>query len=155
MVRTHMNRWVNFGGIGPQGRGVSEFPLMDDDRSQYPYDLASGYGVLSATTLFTSILLPAFASGTSVVNYWFKPETLIITNNNGAANRLIIYDGQSASAGVRQALDITIKASDTIFIGKDYLRGMFFVSGVYVSNLLSGITIRIGGKLMESIAAQL
>ena len=159
MARAKLGRFLlGYGGIGPVGGKISEYPLMDDDRSQYPYDLNSGYGAFSATTLFTSILAPVFVSAQpqgTVINYWFKPETLIITNKAGTTNEVILYDGQSASAGLRTMMDVILKASDTLFVGKDYLRGMYVVSGVFMSNLVSGLTVRVGGKLMQSIPAQL
>ena len=156
MARKKLGRWVTqYGGIGPQGAGISEFPIMDDDRSQFPYDLASGYGAFPQTTLFTSILGANYVSGPSVINYWFKVETLIITNKAGATNEVVLYDGQSASAGVRTIMDVYLKASDTLFVPKDMLRGIYVISGLYISNLVSGLTIRAGGKLMQSIPAQL
>lgn len=155
MARFRMGRWVlSFGGVGPTG-ALADQPLMDDDRSQFPYDLASGYWAFPGSTAFTSMLGPNFVSGTSVINFWFKPETVIITNDAGTTNKVLFYDGQSASAGVRSAFGVILKASDTLFVGKEYLRGMYFVSGVFVSNLAASITVRIGGKLMKSIAGQL
>ncbi len=155
MARFRIGRWITvYAGLGPTG-GFSDQPVMDEDRSQFPYDLASGYWAFPGSTAFTSMLAANFTSGASVINYWFKPETLIINNDAGTTNKIVLYDGQSASAGVRSVMGIIVKASDTLFIGRDFLRGQFYVSGVFVSNLAASITVRIGGKLMQSIAAQL
>ncbi len=117
-------------------------PLLDDDRSQYPYDTTSGFWAYGASQARTSMIL-------GVSSRWFKPETLNINNDNATPNKFVMYDGNLS----RTAFHITVKGSDTEFIGKDFLRGIFFVSGVFISNLDSNLQVRIGGKLIASIQA--
>ena len=139
-MRFNLGRWISKQVLqGPTGEFDAE---LDDERSQYPYDLNSGWWNYGASATNTSILL-------GVSSKWFKPETLIVNNENGIANFLVVYDGNQS----RTAFHITVKASDTVVLGKEQLRGMFFQSGVFVSNLDSQLQVRIGGKLIASIQA--
>jgi len=75
----------------------------------------------------------------------FKLETLIVTNPiSGAEARFYVYDGVSGSTTKR--LDLIIRASDTIVLGKDELKGVpDFISGVVVASTVSGLWAHAGG----------
>lgn len=128
---------LNFKVAGPSGELN---PELDEDRSNFPQDMTSGVANMSTASVYQ--VLSAFSS------YWFKLETVIIDNQIGVNNKVVFYNGPSASA---TAFAIQIKPSDTVILGKDQLRGLWFTSGVFVSNLQSG-TVRVGGKLIASIA---
>lgn len=138
MIREAVGNLVaNFKIAGPTGEWV---PDLDDDRSQFPQDIFSGVAQLSTASIYQ--IVSAYSA------FWFKPETVIIANDAGAVNKVVFYNGPSQSATM---FAMYLKACDTVFLQRDQLRGIFITSGVWISNLVPSVTVRVGGKLIASL----
>lgn len=112
---------------------------IDEIRAQFPAVIGSASGYIAfSNTEKTSVLIVPSA-------HRFLLRFMWAFNDTGAVNILGIYDGPgvSMSAGA-----IHIGASNTEFI--NFGDGVIFKSAVHMSNLVSNITVRIGGLLIKS-----
>lgn len=114
-------------------------PKVDEVRSVFPFLSNSGYANVTSNGLFTSVLLIASTKRFILNGY--------ILNNSQEANYVVLYDGQSGSAGLVTLPPIQIAQSKT-----DVVTGLKipFQSGVYISTGTSGATIRVWGLLIAS-----
>jgi len=112
---------------------------IDEIRVQYPPVIgsASGYIAFSTTEKTSVLVVPS--------SYRFILKFMWAFNNTGAVNILGVYDGPgvSMSAGA-----LHVGASTTEFI--NFGEGVIFQSAVHLSNLVTNITVRIGGLLIKS-----
>lgn len=134
---SHFQKWM----YDTRRQQVAE--EIDEIRSEFPYDLStqtSGYWSWAASTDKTSILTPP--SG-----WVFNLKQAIITNNDGAVQRVQFFDGAGVSVPVTPP--IYINPSTTVIV--DDLKGCWFLDNLQASIQTSECVIKVAGFLVASI----
>lgn len=111
---------------------------LDENRSQYPPTLASGYASWADSTGQKSVL--AVPSGKV-----FQLENIFVANDGAEDQAFVIYDGPGASVPV---MKIFCLVSTNELLQK--LKGYLFASSVCASLTTSVSTIRVGGLLRDA-----
>ena len=121
------------------GRDDSENMEIDEIRSAYPSTPESGYHAWGAGETEETFIL-SVPSGRK-----FHLKHILVNNDDGVPNKIIIYDGPGTSVPVAP---ITVNASQTVII--DNVVGWIFQSHVYASVTGSLMQVRVGGLLASA-----
>lgn len=112
---------------------------IDPVRGEYPYNMASGYGLVSAGAATILTVPSGFVFNTKMI-YVFNGDT-----SNEAS--LWIYDGDGTSVPI---FPVLLATATQKVLGENELHAVLFKSTVRVSVDTSAVRVRVGGFLYEA-----
>ena len=132
-MRAFVEEWV----LNPRKKSTER--KIDKIRGEFPYDMASGYGLVSAGAATILTVPSGFVFNTKMI-YVFNGDT-------SAEASLWIYDGGGTSVPI---FPVLLATATQKVLGENELHAVLFKSTVRVSVDTSAVRVRVGGFLYEA-----